>query len=862
MPKAFLSHKSKNKELVGAVFNHVKAASAHYDVVTFEEGKATDAEIEAALADTDLFVLFASDAALEAPWVIREIEIAKRRAAAGSLKAVQVFVIDGLDPKRLPNWLLQYVYSKKANAKLIANQIRSRLLDIALAAHTEVELWVNREDDVRSITTAFAAIGSAPPISLFLSGADGIGRASLARRSLKDSFGFLPNFFVDIVLRNEQSDVDFYRYLLEFTEPTTDAINLALKVGRFEASNAKEKTGLLAEEIGKISKAKQVTFLRGHNAILKDNGALQDWIASLIHELPATAIPQLVTICRRMVPAKERIPYDRRVLFKYVESLSDEDAIRLLGLWFQHFALNASESLLREIASLVGGHPKHIEVAGRYASDVGIARVEADKREFLELIRARADLLIDSVPLDGTQEICLALFSEYGCLSANDLVFAFEEAPDETLMTAIGYLQDVGLIERYGRYFQLPTYLADAVSRRKQNDETVAALTKIRKRFVERLALLQGDESIPISTIESGIVAALRENRDLPQLWLRQSLLPSQLLKVAREFYDTGEYARAEELCGRALERRGGLTREAHIEALRIRGLSTVRRNKPEIFAQCLQELEQYPEAIAKRISNFLQGFKKRWNGRPDAAETFFRRAYEFGGNRNFHVLRELAQVLIYQGRYGEAESFARDALKVGGGNSNPFVLDNLVEILIETRKNDPQRLSEDGEVSGLFDRLEVSARAAKRSFYESRRAHYYLALKNFPLALQWADKAILATPSFVPVYVNRADIYFASHDYRGVEQDIDRIAKLLHAKSGGDKRHWYQLQRLKIRLLTEQRKYPSARLELQSATGMPARLHAALERDLAHQILADPTTDPKLRNWANQRLTALGAGN
>lgn len=462
--------------------------------------------------------------------------------------------------------------------------------------------------------------------------------------------------------------------------------------------------------------------------------------------------------------------------------------------------------------------------------------------------------------MDGRQEICLALFSEYGCLGADDLVFAFEDSQDETLMGAIGYLQDVGLIERYGRYFQLPTYLMDAVSRRKQSDDTLAALKTIRRRFIERLALFGGDDVIPISTIESGIVAALRANQDLPQLWLRQSLLPSQLLKVAREFYDAGEYARAEELCGRALERRGGLTREAHIEALRIRGLASVRRNKPDTFSECLQDLEKYPELVAKRIANFLQGFKKRWEGRPDAAEQFFRRAHEFGGDQNFHVLRELAQVLIYQGRYGEAEKFARDALKVGGGNSNPYVLDNLLEILIETRKTDAQRLSEDPEIRSLFDRLEVSAKAARRSFFESRQSHYYLALRNFPLALEWADKAITATPAFVPVYVNRADIKFALHDHQGVRRDIEKIDGLLKGKSGGDKRHWHQLEKLKIRLLIEQRSYAAARLALQSTAGMPARLRAALERDLAHEVLADSTTEPELRKWANQRLTALGA--
>src|SRR5262249_39829798 len=163
------SHSSKNKLLVGAVFSDIKAASAHYDVVTFEEGKATDAEIEEAFKHTDLFVLFASEAALQSPWVQKEIDLAKQAHKAGKLSGVQVFLLDGLERKKLPDWLQEYIYSKKSNARLIAKQIRSRLLDIAIASDQEIQLWVNRDADVREITAAFASLSNDPPNVLFLS---------------------------------------------------------------------------------------------------------------------------------------------------------------------------------------------------------------------------------------------------------------------------------------------------------------------------------------------------------------------------------------------------------------------------------------------------------------------------------------------------------------------------------------------------------------------------------------------------------------------------------------------------------------------------------------------------------------------
>lgn len=60
MPKAFLSHSSKDQDIVSRVFKELGTANAHYDKATFEQGEWSADEIYKALSNTDVFVLFVS----------------------------------------------------------------------------------------------------------------------------------------------------------------------------------------------------------------------------------------------------------------------------------------------------------------------------------------------------------------------------------------------------------------------------------------------------------------------------------------------------------------------------------------------------------------------------------------------------------------------------------------------------------------------------------------------------------------------------------------------------------------------------------------------------------------------------------
>lgn len=854
MPKAFLSHSSQDKHVVRRVFNDLGAAGSHYDEATFEAGERSAAEIYKAIAGSDVFVLFVSAASIISPWVQSEIALGQNKLFSGKLNSILVFILDDTSAELLPEWLRDHVYRRVQSPKLIAKAIRSRLMDIAIEIKSESLIFVGRDGEIASLKGALAKISSESPDVIFLSGTDGIGRRSLAKKALQETYPGIVKFPVEIVLSHSQGDVDLYRELLSYGQiiPIDEIVRL---IEEFLSRAPKERAQLNANQIAQITKERQVVFVRGHEAIIKDDGDIQDWLSLLIQELPRRPRPQVVLIARRMVPAPKRFRHPN-TYFASLQSLPREKSKDLFTLWLKELDADFPSELIEEIIDYVVGHPKNIEVAARYSAEVGIARINIDRAEFINLIRQRANALIEKISLTDDQQRLLALFREYEYLSADDLLTVVEKKDDE-IHANVGYLQDHGILEKDGSYLRLAPYLIDAVSRHQWTAPDIKNfIESARTRFLDRVLTLETNDFIEISAVDHAISSALRSGKELSNPILVGSLLPSHMLRVAREFYDSQEYDRAAELCQRALSRNHALTREAQIEALRLRALALSRRGRTEEFFLCLQQLEKFHERVAKRNLSFLKGFKARWDGKPDQAESFYREAYKLGGNQNFHVLRELAQLLASRGGFKEAEEYARAALRIAPRNA--YVIDNLLEILIEREKENSAYLSSSREIVDLFALLEESAKLEGRSFFESRKAHFYATLKNIDDALEWANRAIEVQPHFVPVYLTRARILIGAGKYPLAMEDLKKVQRMLSdGGAAGDKRYVFELQRLKVKVLTGQAEFKGAREAIERAADMPESVRTSLSKELAQSIaFSKEVVDVSLKEWANRILS------
>ena len=121
MAKAFLSHSSKDKEIVRKVANQLGNKNCVLDEISFDPGRKTLEQIFSELDNSDIFVLFISNDSLESLWVKKEINRAKENLNNDFLDRIIPIIIDEnitYSDVRIPKWI-----AKPYNLKYINNEV-------------------------------------------------------------------------------------------------------------------------------------------------------------------------------------------------------------------------------------------------------------------------------------------------------------------------------------------------------------------------------------------------------------------------------------------------------------------------------------------------------------------------------------------------------------------------------------------------------------------------------------------------------------------------------------------------------------------------------------------------------------------
>ena len=828
--RAFLSHSSKDKSLVGPVFNNLTAAHAHYDEATFEKGETSASEIYKAINNSEVFVLFLSKNSIKSPWVQTELVLAQQKIYSGKIKKILVFLLNEIDHDEIPEWLLEYVYRKTSSPGIITTAIRSALFDIALAENSNLSIFMGRDNEISILKESLSSLSADSPQAIFLAGNDGIGRRTLAKRALQDVHPQLIRVPIEIVLRDADSDIEFYRSLLSQGEHLTilQSIN---RIEHFTLLSLADRTALLVELIERISSQRQIVFLRGKDSLVREDGSFAEWINLILSSLAPSPWPKLAIIARRMIPATKRRRHSN-VAFFPINSLDENSSKRLLSIWLKHYQADIDSTLVDEISEYVTGHPRNIQIAAALAAEYGSARLKTQRPDFLEAIRQQARSLIEGISFDSEQENILALFREYEYLSAEDIFVAIGTVDEIELSKTLSYLTDHGILENEGPYIRMAPYLLDTLSRYNWSEETRKFIIECRDRLLERVNNISIDDYASISTIDAWVLSSLRQETTTENLILARCLLPSHLLRVSREFYDRKDFFRTIELAQKALHGSNKLSSEAQVESLRLICLSSVRLGQDKTLYSSLDKLTSYGHTSALRTAAFIRGFKARYDGNIDIAEREYRQAFEFDGKKNFHILRELAQILKIKEEFADAEEFSRAAQNIAG--RNPFILDTLLEIIIERNKDNQKFLRDDKELHALFEVLKEAAHREQRSFYESRLAHYYSCLHDPSEAEKWAMEAEKITPSHVPVLLTLAKIQINSNNTFDADKTLNKVQKIvIGAGKNADRRNVAELDKLRILLLTQSGDFSGARAALQRARALPQKIQETLMKKI-----------------------------
>lgn len=850
--KAFVSHSSKDKPFVERVSKLVSAARWEIDSYSFEEGKTSAAEIFQSLSRSDLFVLIASAHSVTADWVKSELEIAQHLLYSRKLGGIVVFITDDTPASALPEWTRMYVFAKTANETRIANIIRSRLMQLDAIKGIQAKPFVQRMNIRSEIERRLADLTNQVN-GLYISGVDGIGRRAIASNSLQSLFPSMDVVGIDIAIADGEGILETYRKLYFACHQLT-VVDAKRVFDESSYATPDQLIGKIIDLINDIGRQKTFVWMQFDYGILDENGDFGPEFRELLSALD-TRPPTLIIRAKR-APRFQQQSKLKNIAFIKVKSLSDEES-RLLWVYaLEYFKFSGADAkFVAFLQSHVSGHPAMIWTAAEYIASIGKPAIESNPRELLDTLLGLSLSLVDGLNLNLIEKNLLALFDEFEIVDPSDLIEICNES-DQVISTAVTKLLSLGLLESEGDHLRLASFFHNARFRKQFSRETEGFLNKARQSILNITTSYIAEDNISFATIEVAVTTAIAQGKSMPMAFGDRAVVGSHYLRVARASYDREKYNETVKFASQALNKRESLTQNAIIETLRLLGMASVRINNKDGIAESLSNLATLSTQQAKRHICFIKGFEARWNGDNETAEKEFLESLKIHPD-DTHALRELAQLLVIREEYVLAEGYARDALAKTPGN--PFVIDILLQCLIERKKSRYLDLLDDEEVGKLFSQLEFADRREQTSFYSLRRAHFFSALNNPQEALMWADKAVNENPRQVHAYAVRAEIKLRIKNdpemLRSVDSDIDHISRI--AEDGkGVRAHGGLLAKLRIRSELAKGNFGKAIKQYEVTSFNLGALRKKLALEIANEAISKHITDPDIVAFANRTLS------
>ncbi|MFN4165175.1 MAG: TIR domain-containing protein [Ferrovibrio sp.] len=842
--KAFLSHSSKDKNYVREVANHLGAGRCEFDEATFES-TLNVAAIHKALQRCDLFVLFLSKDSLESQFVAEEQKFTRELRGRGIIKKILIFALDDSTYRSLPSWLRDYnVCHKVSSPQICARRINSILVRLEAEEASLAEIYIERSDQEQELRTAVSAPTDKAPTTVHIVGYEGVGRRTLLQKTFDKIFPGQIEVYLPVTVQSNHGLDDIYRSLCAYHK-TGSLSEISQDFLRFSNLSDSDKAQEIADTILELCEDRAlVLFIDDGGGVFDDSGSYHDHVRGIINRLKGRVRPSLAVIQTRMMPYRQRFE-DGKTFHLYVPPLNEAEAMQLLSFLLKQRGIDFTSSQLHSLSELVDGHPLNARFAAGYAKIYGLNLLLAEPDELISWKRKKAQDFLRKIIFADIETNILAALVDFRFL-ATETIFGIIDAPQSEIAQSLRKLEEYCCVERRGDYFHISLPVRAGVER----DERFQKTSEWRRGIAERIASLvqnyTDEDKFPIAILDNAIAAAAQISDTNP--FLSQLILPSHLLRIARDCYDGNRRLECMNFAKRAYSMKSQLPADARVEVLRLWGLSAIRLNQRAELDSVYFELQRQASPAAARMKYFLQGFWARLHNKIDEAEGFFLKAHEMNKD-NPSINREIAGLYYRQGRYDEAEAFARRALS--HNPTNPFILDVLLSSLLAKLLRGIA--ANEDEIRRLTDDLKTYGDAPGYSFYSIREAER---LARNPStrrqALRHAEEAVKKTPHLLSAHLCRANIKLRLNDINGAENDYATIKKMAEQGGIGDIEE-FQITELEISLAIEKRSFGFAR-DLLAERSLPAYVRRRLIKKLVSVIAYDPTSvSDEMKEWAKR---------
>lgn len=653
MNKAFLSHSSKQKELVSKVYKSLGKSKCVFDQFDFESGLSILDEIIAGLEKSDLFVVFISDDSLNSEWVQKEILLGQDFLKAGQIKQVLPILIDAsidlITEERIPQWLKNYLLKPISEPYLISKKIKQKLRELLLENNpnfiNKESFFVGRTGLIESFESNVFTIKDTKPCSAIISGIPGVGRRTFLTKAFQWINKVKGNYEPILVnLESKDSIEDFIIKLQEFENQ-----NVGTYFDSLVNATLEEKIEEAKVVLAKTQSNNEIVYVIDSGCIIKPSSKIAEWYLRIIKDNLFKESFSLNIVSRFRI-SKNVIKRHPELFEINIPSLPPNDVEKLFVKYSSFLGLELREEQSKQILELLNGTPSQVHFAVEYISQFGIRETLKNKTEILNFGESQIIYLIDLIKSKSPLSFnILILISKFEFISF-DLLFNITGENDE-INSILEYFYILGIYDLIGankEYIKLHHSISDYLNRSKlriPNEYNVKMKRSI-KEFIDDPIISNNHPDV--SQLLFNIKGALVADHKIPSRFY----IPSFILKTVVELYYLQKYKNVVNLIDNILQNKQRLDHDL-VREFRYWLCLTLARQRSKRFDEEVKHIDGTDY-------HFLIGFANRFLGKYDIAEKALKIAIK--KNPGFQrAKRELVSVYLLQDNYNEALSLAKE---------------------------------------------------------------------------------------------------------------------------------------------------------------------------------------------------------
>lgn len=655
MAKAFLSHSSKDKDIVRKVANQLGNKNCVLDEISFDPGRKTLAQIFNELDSSDIFVLFISNESLESKWVKKEIRRAKDNINIDILDRIIPIIIDKTitySDERIPNWI-----SKPYNLKYIDNEviilkkIRQALREVNFKKtkfNQEIEKnFVGRNSEMEKFENEINNIDSwTPTYIIAYNYFEGIGRRTFLKNALRK---YKLTEYLDTptyITIESQESIENFIYKLN-----TISKNPSILDYDFSDLSIESKNKIAANLVKQFMDFKELIFVVDEGGIILPNNSVVNWFKELVNN---EIFDNNLVLCviSKYRPNEVQLKREKKSLVYRIPELSRPETKNLFLRLLKIYQL---EGITRDDKEFFIEHLQGIPSQIIYAVNLIEINLFEAKKNVNDIIEY-SDRFSNTI-LNHLKETPVA-YQLAILLSANE-IFSIELinkvfGDNEETSNALQKLFDLSLFnfvfDGY-EYVKLNPTLSDFINRTK---------IKLEEQYSERLntvlkELLKEDlDEIIINDYSEFMVTlqAMLENKlKIPKKYF----IPSLIIKNIIKEYDKGNYAYVIKICLELLENQN--YDQQIIWETNYRLTLAYARTKNEKF---FDYISFFNNEINKLEYYFLLGFYYRHRGNRTKALENYTKVLDYYPEHS-RSKREIVNIYLSLGQYDNALDLAKD---------------------------------------------------------------------------------------------------------------------------------------------------------------------------------------------------------